>query len=358
MGTLPVLDFDRGLHRKYLNGFLHHQIPSFLSNMDTNRSVILFFCVSGLEVLDDINETPQERKHEMIDWLYCLQVEDDFVGGFQGSTTVNTCINRGQGGPYKWGHIATTYSCLLSLLILGDNFERVNRKEIVKSLRALQLEDGSFKGAIEGAENDMRFVFCACSISYILNDWNGVDVEKMVDFILKSIVSLIIRKLFVKCWLKSYDGGIGQGPGLESHCGSTFCAIAALALSNNLHRLSKMQIGNLRRWLLFRFDIGFNGRPNKPSDTCYSFWTGGALKILNAYQFIESKENPGFVLMTQDKYGGFCKWVNSGTDPMHTYFGLAGLSLMRYDNLNEMFPALNCTKRTHDRLKSLHARWK
>lgn len=42
---------------------------------------------------------------------------------------------------------------------------------------------------------------------------------------------------------------------------------------------------------------------------------------------------------------------------MHTYFGLSGLSLMGRHDLNEMFPELNCTKRVHDRLKTLHALW-
>ncbi|KAH1005799.1 hypothetical protein HUJ04_006715 [Dendroctonus ponderosae] len=358
MATLLKLSFQKELHKKYLNRFLNGRMPSFLANMDSNRSIVLYFCVSGLDILGDIDDIPEERKNQMIDWLYSLQVEDDGrlasciqaqqfhfyvmvvsepVSGFQGSTTINTREYRGKHQAYQWGHIATTYSCLLSLLILGDDLKRVNTKEIIKSLRplglrALQLDDGSYKGAIDGAESDMRFVFCAAAISYILNNWSGIDIEKMLDFILKSI---------------SYDGGIGQGPDLESHCGSTFCAIAALALSNNLHILSQEQFKNLRRWLLSRLEI----------DTCYSFWTGGALKLLNAYQFIESDDNPNFVLMTQDKYGGFSKWVNSASDPMHTYFGLAGLSLMNYGDLNEMFPALNCTSRIHSRIKKLHLQW-
>ncbi|XP_076258146.1 geranylgeranyl transferase type-1 subunit beta isoform X1 [Rhynchophorus ferrugineus] len=344
MCALPNIEFERDLHRKYLNRFLHHSMPSFLANMDTNRTVLAYFCIAGLDILDDLDKISEERKQQMIDWVYQLQVcnAEELVSGFQGSTTLNTMDNNNQNSTYKWGHIATTYSSLLSLLILGDNLDRVDRKGIVQSLRSLQLEDGSFKGAKEGAENDMRFVFCAAAVSYILNDWSGIDVEKMVDFVLKSI---------------SYDGGIGQGPDLESHCGSTFCAVAALALSNNLEKLSKDQFHNLRRWLLYRLDTGFNGRPNKPSDTCYSFWTGGALKILNAYQFIESDDNPQFVLMTQDRYGGFSKWVNSVPDPMHTYFGLAGLSLMNYENLKPLFCELNCTKEVHDRLMTIHNQW-
>lgn len=36
------------------------------------------------------------------------------------------------------------------------------------------------------------------------------------------------------CFFQSYDYGIGQGPGLESHGGVTYCAIAALTLMGKL----------------------------------------------------------------------------------------------------------------------------
>lgn len=36
---------------------------------------------------------------------------------------------------------------------------------------------------------------------------------------------------------------------------------------------------------------GFNGRPNKPVDSCYSFWIGSALKILDAFQFTNFERN-------------------------------------------------------------------
>nr|XP_023026321.1 geranylgeranyl transferase type-1 subunit beta [Leptinotarsa decemlineata] len=332
--------FSADLHKKYLFFILNGKLPSALNNMDTNRSLLLYFAISGLDVLGKLNELPMEQRESIISWIYSLQVvnEEDLVSGFQGSTTLNTEENKEKNSIYKYSHIANTYCCLATLLILGDDLKRVNRSAILNSLKTLQLSDGSFKGAKLGVESDMRFVFCAACISYILNDWSGVNVELMVQFILKSI---------------SYDGGIGQGPELESHCGSTFCAIAALALSNNLDRLTKPQVSALRRWLLFRFDGGFNGRPNKPIDTCYSFWTGGALKILESYEFIKNDNNHQFILMTQDKYGGFSKWINVVPDPMHTYLGLAGLSLMNFENLNEMCTELNITRRTFEYLRCI-----
>ena len=40
-------------------------------------------------------------------------------------------------------------------------------------------------------------------------------MNKLIDYVQRS---------------QNYDGGIGLGPGLESHGGSTYCAVAALAL--------------------------------------------------------------------------------------------------------------------------------
>lgn len=55
---------------------------------------------------------------------------------------------------------------------------------------------------------------------------------------------------------------------MESHGGTTYCALAALQLSGQMHLLTSKQSEKIKRWLLFRQDGGFQGRPNKPIDTC------------------------------------------------------------------------------------------
>ena len=50
------------------------------------------------------------------------------------------------------------------------------------------LSFSSFQTTVEGSENDMRFIYCACCISYILNDWSGVDIPRVVQYIKKSRV--------------------------------------------------------------------------------------------------------------------------------------------------------------------------
>jgi len=54
---------------------------------------------------------------------------------------------------------------------------------------------------------------------------------------------------------------------------------------------------------------GFNGRVNKPADTCYSFWVGGALDILGVKEFVSSDMNRQYLLTyTQHaQLGGFGK---------------------------------------------------
>lgn len=39
-------------------------------------------------------------------------------------------------------------------------------------------------------ENDMRFVYSAACICYILQDWSGMDIEKTFDFIKRSVVCI------------------------------------------------------------------------------------------------------------------------------------------------------------------------
>ena len=63
--------------------------------------------------------------------------------------------------------------------------------------------------------------------------------------------------------------------------GSTFCAVAALVLMDRLEStFSPAEIEGLKKWCVRRQQTGFQGRPNKPVDTCYSFWVGATLNVI------------------------------------------------------------------------------
>lgn len=114
----------------------------------------------------------------------------------------------------------------------------------------------------------------------------------------------------------------------------------------------------LIRWLINRQADGFNGRPNKSTDTCYSFWVGGALKLLNVFHLTDYMANREFVMSTEDTIvGGFSKWPDCNTDPLHTYFGLCGLSLIDEPGLNCVEPSLNISSRAYKYLKEIQNNW-
>ncbi len=63
----------------------------------------------------------------------------------------------------------------------------------------------------------MRFVYCAVAISYIIGDFSALNISTLTHFIKSSLVSWYNFVNQQQTCFQSYDGGIGQGPRLESH---------------------------------------------------------------------------------------------------------------------------------------------
>ncbi|KAF8795805.1 geranylgeranyl transferase type-1 subunit beta-like [Argiope bruennichi] len=347
----PVNDaeqkFLRDKHVKYCLRCLG-VLPERCQSIDSSRVVTAFFAISALDHLNALDNIEDDKQH-FIDWIYSMQVvasEDDTVPvdyGFRGSTSCMISTNNNSDLCDK-AHIAMTYTALATLIILGDDLSKVQKENILSSLKELQLPDGSFRPMNIDCESDMRFVYCAACVCYILQDWSSIDVEKTIQYIQNS---------------RNYDGGIGQGPGLESHGGSTYCAVAALWLMGRLEStFTENDLRTLKRWLVFRQNHGFHGRPNKPDDTCYTFWVGATLKLLDSYEFVNYSEVSRYVLSTQDEIcGGIAKWVDYCPDVMHTYLGISGLFL--HDKGSPLtHPGLNISHRAANYLSKLHKQWK
>ncbi|XP_021345937.1 geranylgeranyl transferase type-1 subunit beta-like [Mizuhopecten yessoensis] len=344
--------FLKSRHIKFFERCLQI-LPERYSSLDSNRMTVAFFALSGLDMLNSL-DVVEKNKKEIIDWIYSLQLlpaeDDSNLGqcGFRGSTTNGNSFDtekaRSEPITLDSGHIAMTYTALASLLILGDDLLRVNKRAVAAGLRSLQQEDGSFCCVPEGSENDMRFIYCAACTCYMINDWSGMDTEKAVNFIKNS---------------QTYEGGIAQGPGLEAHGGSTFCGLAALVLMGRLEEtFSAKEMKHLRWWCLARQQTGFQGRPNKPVDTCYSFWVGASLKLLDIFKLSNAEFNKGFLMSTQQAItGGFSKWPDHTPDALHAYFGVCGMSLLGEPGVQKMHAALNLSQKTAQHLHDVHKKW-
>jgi geranylgeranyl transferase type-1 subunit beta len=333
-------DFNFTLHTNYFKRCLT-VLPSQTSSLDNSRVTVAFYSLAGLDILKSLPLSLPYNSSELISWIYSLQlIADSDVSGFRGSSCA--IASRITPNPYDRIHITMTMTSLLSLLILGDDLENVQRSQIAASLVHLQLPNGAFLATRLSTENDLRFVYCACVVAFILNDWSGINKDLCISFI-------------HQC--RTYEHAFGQVPGAEAHGGSTFCAVAALSLMNRLDELDHQD--GLIRWCLQRQNEGFNGRPHKPDDSCYSWWIGATLKLLNKDFLINLDANEIFLHATESKLtGGFGKLPSATPDPLHSYLSLASLSLMKNENLKPIHPALIVSIDVIERLtEDLHPKW-
>ena len=74
-----------------------------------------------------------------------------------------------------------------------------------------------------------------------------------------------------------------------------------------MNRLHLVPRDKIIRWCLHRQVSGFQGRINKPPDTCYAFWIGASLQLLGGLRFVDAQLLRRFLAMTASKYGGFGK---------------------------------------------------
>ena len=192
---------------------------------------------------------------------------------------------------------------------------------------------GAFRGD-EFGEIDSRFTYCAVASLSLLNRLEALDPihqDLAIDY-LKSC--------------KNFDGGFGASPGSESHGGNIFCCISALKILGP--RAEKIiSTDSLLDWLVWRQvpEGGFNGRPEKLPDVCYSWWILSTLKSLNSLHRISRPALLNFILNCQDihgEIGGFADRPGDVGDIFHTLFGLTGLALLGHEQIYEEIDPLYC----------------
>ena len=183
-------------------------------------------------------------------------------------------------------------------------------------------------------EIDSRFTYCAVASLSLLNALDSA----LADFTKTKTISFLNS-------CRNYDGGFGAAPGSESHGGNIFCCISALKILGQ--DPLEDDSGNLIEWLVWRQlpQGGFNGRPEKLPDVCYSWWILSSLASVNHLDHINSTKLEEFILKCQDIHddiGGFADRPGDVGDVFHTLFGLTGLALLNYPEITEKIDPLYC----------------
>lgn len=135
----------------------------------------------------------------------------------------------------------------------------------------------------EWGEQDTRFLYGAFNALSLLGLLHLVDVPKAVAYV-------------QRC--ENLDGGYGIRPGAESHAGQIFTCVGALAIAGRLDLVNKDRLGG---WLSERQleNGGLNGRPEKLEDSCYSWWVGTSLAMIDRLHWIDGEKLAGFILRCQ-----------------------------------------------------------
>lgn len=189
------VSFTTERHVKYYLRCLKTFLPSAYTSNDSNRMLLAYLTLSGLDVLGVLqSKTTLEERTGYINWLYHCQVP---TGGFRGFPGTDFGSDRRNADNEAWdpANVPATFFALVNLLILGDDLSRVNRKGCLEWLPRVQREDGSFgelvgpDGSLGGAR-DLRYCCCAAGIRYILRG-RGSGLEGVPDIDVAGLISFI-----------------------------------------------------------------------------------------------------------------------------------------------------------------------
>lgn len=132
---------------------------------------------------------------EVVDFIFVIEYNTERCG-FRGSSFIGASLNFDANNsskysplPYDSCHVTMDYSALVSLLVLGDDLERVNRQAVIDGIRALQSVNGNLvNGSLFCPEFDARFIFSAVASAYILDMLEQLDLDAFEKFLVNSIV--------------------------------------------------------------------------------------------------------------------------------------------------------------------------
>lgn len=187
--------FHKQKHISYWLRCIKTPLPHQYTSNDSNRMTLAFFTISALDLLGALFErtTPADR-NDYVDWIYRCQHPD---GGFRGFPGTDFDDRRTEANA-RWdpANIPATYFALATLCILGDDLERVKRKQCLQWLRKMQRPDGSFgemlgpDGRVAGGM-DTRHGYCAMATRWMLRDGATGRIEGVSDVDVNAIVTCI-----------------------------------------------------------------------------------------------------------------------------------------------------------------------
>ncbi|WPK27664.1 hypothetical protein PUMCH_005061 [Australozyma saopauloensis] len=336
-------------HARYFQLCLN-SLPQKAQSEDSNKLALVYFNLYGLALIGKLD---LEKCSGYVDYVYqhLIPLQDLLIQAFRSSNTFALDSSKND---YDLPNLSSTFFALAILLVLEEDFSsKIDRHKIMNFVSRCQVKDGLEKGAFRPVldcngnpygESDLRLCYVAASIRTILGYDKLPASERVNDFDIAALEAFILDKVAIA-------GGLSSAACAEAHSGLTFCGIAALKQISREHFLSGANwIDSTIEWLahrqvdypdlLYKEDYefydsidegGFNGRPNKFADTCYSWWVMALMQMLchDGLLFDLPRALEYLLGVTQHKLmGGFGKDGQAFPDPFHSFLGIASIALI------------------------------
>ncbi|ORC89763.1 geranylgeranyltransferase type I beta subunit [Trypanosoma theileri] len=383
---------DRQAHLRYFETIMHIALNN-IQESHTQRLLLLYFALVGSDMMGaewiTSSSDSNRYKNELYNELHlCYDVQ---IGGFQSEPLPLYVTGPTVAMTHCALHILNT-CCMLPKATL----EWIEREKVISFILSCQINSNnslygsSFIGAFQSSpiisEVDIRFTYSALMSLTLLCAPLPLSAIPSFLHVLDNAVAFVWR-----CW-NPHEGGFGAVPGAESHGGMTFCAVASLVLCNAISSLTRSHRHLLLRYCTARVSrgpndhndtnsnnysddddnnnyrsvdvqekknkkerkrrktiIGYQGRPQKDSDTCYTHWVGSTLQILcdNENECDGNSENDKLLIdplpimrfinsCTDHKKGGVSKCIGIKVDAVHSCLGLSGL--LQHISFKPMLP--------------------
>ncbi|RXW23783.1 hypothetical protein EST38_g2068 [Candolleomyces aberdarensis] len=171
----------------------------------SQRLGVVFYCLGAMDLLGQLQDQPDNDREMWRQWVWEQHISGESGSGFKPSpfmTPQHPPDEKVQSTKYDSPHLIMSYTALLTLAMLRDDFSNLDRPGLVKFLKSCQKEDGSFSTVPGDGESDLRTLYCAFAISSMVNDWSGIDVDRALTWV-------------ASC--RTYEGGYGQASFCEAH---------------------------------------------------------------------------------------------------------------------------------------------
>ncbi|KAK5113888.1 hypothetical protein LTR85_010421 [Meristemomyces frigidus] len=322
-----------------------------------------YFALAALLILDD--DFKRVKRRQCLLWLQKMQRED---GSF-GETLVDGVIEGGRDP--RLGYTATGIRHILrgntagSISLGGQTVHDIDVDSFVRCVRLAEAFDGGIADA-PFHEPQAGYTFCSLGALALVGRLNTPhkvnDAAPNAPCDPQNVLKWLLSR---QTELTDPDAGLdtefstdNDAPDTQHAEGEHVSKDTGDDCAEPVRQDPSQSVGNSIFDLLVD-GAGMNGRTNKVADTCYAFWVGASLDIMDCVTLCDQAAVRRYLLgKTQhDVLGGFGKYPGDLPDLYHSYLGLAALSLAGSDQLKVLDGGMCLSKDARERLPGLWDAW-